>query len=105
MATPTPNQAHVIELVTTLIALAKSAKALKSTIDQTLSFNSAQSIDWANYATKFATLLDADGSGNIAGMKVTPAMVSNLIGSLAAYQGAFWTTNGGNIELMATPTV
>ena len=73
--------------------LSKAAKALNYLASQALANNSAKSLNWTE-----PTIIDANAEG------VTAAEVSNVIGSLSAFQ-TYWTTHGGNFEKLTTPIV
>lgn len=96
------TQAEITAIVNSIKELAKQAKILKSLTDQALAHNSAHSIDWNEFAQDYPDLVDE--SGDIVDAGITPAELSNAIGSLASYQ-TYWTTHGGNFEKLTKPIV
>lgn len=91
---------QIVSTANAIKSLANAAKSLKSLTDQTLEYNSSISIDWGSIPDG---LLDTNGK--IIGVGVAPADVSNVIGSLAAYQTLWAGGHGGNFEKLATPIV
>lgn len=92
------NFTEIKAVADALAALAGKAKSLKSLADQTLANNSALQIDWGNVDAGMIT------NGDLTGTNASPAEISNVIGSLAAFQ-TFWETHGGNFEKLTTPIV
>lgn len=94
---------EVKAVVDAMKSCATTAKALKSAIDQALGYNSAQAIDWGDLANTNPALI---AGGALVGYDgITPAEVSNLIGSLDTFRGSFWGTHGGNVEKLTLPIV
>lgn len=97
------NANEVKEIVKAMQSLAKAAKSLKALSDQALGYNSAQGLNWNNVAAEYPELMDEDG--DFLEIGVSPADVSNVIGSLDIFRTTFWTTHGGNFEKLTTPIV
>jgi hypothetical protein len=93
-----PSQAEVVELVNAARDLSAAAKSLSALAGQFIANNSAKSVDWGNLGVEFLT------DGDVTGTSVTPAEVSNVIGSLASFQ-TFMGTHGGNFEKLTAPIV
>lgn len=92
------------------VDIATKLKQAKAIIDQALAFNSAVGTQWDEaqagdvvelHASLFETL---DGDNVFQGTGITPAEVSNVIGSAANFQ-TWWATHGGNMEKLAKPIV
>jgi hypothetical protein len=82
------------------VDLANAAKSLKYLSAQLLANNSALAVDWASLP---AAAVDADGK--IDGTSISPAEVSNVIGSLDAYATLWAAGHGGNFEKLAKAIV
>ena len=81
------------EMLDACADLSSKAKALQYLAAQALANNSAKGLDWNTPG-----LIDENVEG------VTQAEVSNVIGSLAAFN-TFWATHGGNFEKLTKPIV
>lgn len=73
--------------------LSRIAKSLQYLSSQALANNSAKGLNWETSGT-----IDEGVEG------VMQAEVSNVIGSLSAFN-TYWQTHGGNFEKLTTPIV
>lgn len=82
--------------------LSKQVKALTSNIDEALRFNTMLGLNWNNLASSNPELV---GGGLVVGESVSPADVSNALGSLAAIQTLYAGGDGTNLEKFSLPVV
>lgn len=79
--------------------VAKSLKAAKVILDQTLASNTAHSIDWTSQVAKDAL------EENATPTSYTAAEISNALGSFVAFNTGHWdAAHGGNYELLLGET-
>jgi hypothetical protein len=74
-------------------------------MEEFVSYNQAQSIDWAGQAPDYAKPenLEEDPTGHIQAMDFTRQQVSNAIGTFAAISGLLAQGHRGNLQLVAKP--
>ncbi len=95
-----PSQSECLAIVNGCKALAKAAKSLNALSSQLLANNSAQSIDWNSLPEGWI-----NSDGDIEGTDVSPAEVSNVIGSLSTFQTFYSNGHNGNFEKLSPPIV
>lgn len=84
---------EVVALAEAVVDVAKKFKQARSLMGQVLDSNTAQAINWGALTTELDSK-DYDGSD-----------ISNAIGSLAAFDAAWWNTHGQNMQLITPPIV
>jgi hypothetical protein len=87
------------EVAEQIKSVCNQAKELSREINDILTFNSNQAIDWG--AVSKPAYLNEDAAGNLDGLGFTRAQVSNAVGSLDALKTAFAGGHLGNINQLA----